>query len=520
MTNQHARLNLSRWLAVVIALLLAIPAGVAGASGADSETLTEITLLHDTHFLGDFGDDQLNVAHFVALAKRIQALRPNALFVGSGDDTASSVLSSLFYGAHMIEALNAAGLDIDTYGNHEFDYGANNLLDLVAESRFDWVSANVLDRRTGNAFAAPQGASRFVIRELGGVKVGFTGIAPADTPTASKPGPDVLVLDPEAALREVVPQMRAAGAEVVVVLAHESGDVTERLAATIPGVDVYVGDHNQQVLNQPIEVDGAIISRVGAGLDYLGELTLRVAGGKIVDWTFTLHDVAGLVASGNLEPDPTTLAVVEKYAALVPEIMREEIGETLAPLDARVELVRAEESALGNLFADVLRDWAGADVALINGGGLRGDRIYGPGKLTREDIFSIMPFGNYAVKLRLTGAELLEALEHGVSRLEDLEGRFPQVSGLTFAYDPENPVGSRVLEVNVGGAPLDPDRHYTLATYDFLADGGSGYTMFVGAERIIPAESGDLVTSIVIESLRAAGPVAPSVTGRIQVRTE
>jgi len=491
------------------AALFAFPALAAG-------DVTEITLLHDTQFSGDFGDESLNLAHYAALVNRIRSSKPNVLWVGGGDDLASSALSSLFLGEHMVDALNAAGLDFDTFGNHEFDYGPENLAARMAQSKFTWVSANVVDRATGNAFAAAQGGARYAIVDLGGVKVGITGIALGATATASKPGPGVLVLDPEEALRGLVPVMRAAGADIVVVLSHEQAAVTERLAESVPGVDVFIGDHEQATLPQPKVIGNAIVSRVGGGFDYLGELTLRVADGKIVDWEFTLHDLKALIAEGRLYPDRATQRVIQEYEAKAPHALQEEIGRTATPLDARIDVVRARESALGNFFADAMRRWADADAALINGGGLRGNQVYGPGTLTHKDIFEIMPFGNFAVKLRLSGADLLAALEHGVAAVEMLEGRFPQVSGVAFAFDPSRPAGSRIVEATINGRPIDPEATYTLATYDFLADGGSGYSMFVNAERVIPARSGELVTTIVIEAIREAGTIAPVEEGRIR----
>src|SRR5690606_7004987 len=109
---------------------------------------------------------------------------------------------------------------------------------------------------------------------------------------------------------------------------------------------------------------------------------------------------------------------------------------------------------------------------------------------TREDVYAIMPFGNYAVKLRVKGETIVAALDYGVGGIESLDGRFPHVSGLSFRFDPDGAPGSRVFDVRVHGAAIDPDAWYTLATYDFLADGGSGYDMLLGAERLIPAESG------------------------------
>ena len=196
------------------------------------------------------------------------------------------------------------------------------------------------------------------------------------------------------------------------------------------------------------------------------------------------------------------------------------IGETTTALDTRRASVRSEETAFGNFAADAMRAATGSDIALLNGGGIRGDTTYPAGtKLTRKLVLTELPFGNRTVKLRLTGAEIGRALENGVSRLGRTAGRFPQVSGLAFALDPKKPPGSRVTPVTVGGKPLDPGNTYTLATVDFLARGGDGYTALRSGEMLIDSRSGGLMAGQVIDRIAAAGTVAPAIEGRI-VRRE
>ncbi len=150
------------------------------------------------------------------------------------------------------------------------------------------------------------------------------------------------------------------------------------------------------------------------------------------------------------------------------------VGATETDLDG--ENVRGQETNLGDLVTDIMRETAGAEAALINGGSLRTSIHRGP--IKAKDIYAALPFDNYLVAIRITGRQLWDALEHGVSGLEDKAGRFPQVSGLGFSYSPGAPAGSRVKEVTVNGRPLDPEKVYLVATNDFLAAGGDGYLAF------------------------------------------
>ena len=503
-----------RRLGVVGALvMLSLALGMLGTATAQQPAEpVRLTLLHDTHFHGELDDPRgVTLAHFFGLARQLRAAHPNTLMLGVGDDLAPSLYSATFRGEHMIAALNAAGLDVNTFGNHEFDYGPDVLRARIRESAFPWVTANVLDAHTGDAFGADLGVRRFVLRPLGGVMLGFTGFAPAETARLSSPGPDVLVLDPIDAARQVVPQMRAAGAQVIIVLSHLAWPDSERLAAAVDGIDVIVGDHASTALRQPRVVNGTIVSRRGDGMRLLGQLDLEVAGGRIVGWRYAEHPL-----SPDLPPDPAVDAVLAHYRDALDAALAEVVGVTAVPLDARAAPSRSRETNLGNLLADALRDWGQTDVGLQNGGGIRSDRVYDAGPLSRRDLAAILPFANYAATLRLSGAALRDALEHSVGAIGEGAGRFLQVSGLAFTYDPAAPPGSRVREVAVGGVPLDPTATYTVALNDYLATGGDEYTAFAEAEVLVPSQAGPLITAVLADYVATLGTVEPAEEGRIR----
>jgi 2',3'-cyclic-nucleotide 2'-phosphodiesterase/3'-nucleotidase len=191
------------------------------------------------------------------------------------------------------------------------------------------------------------------------------------------------------------------------------------------------------------------------------------------------------------------------------------VGATSVPLDTRNEIVRTQESAVGNLIADLMRAAMQADVALVNGGGIRGNAVTPAGDLRRGDVIKILPFANKVVKLEVSGEALRAALESGLSQVERTAGRFPQVSGIRYSFDPTRPAGSRLVSVTVGGRPLEPQARYTLATFDFIMGGGDGYTMFQQAKVLVRPENGPMDSDLILERLKA-GPIAPVVDGRIQ----
>ena len=204
------------------------------------------------------------------------------------------------------------------------------------------------------------------------------------------------------------------------------------------------------------------------------------------------------------------------------------VGETETDLDG--ENVRCRETNLGDLVTDVMREVTGAEAALINGGSIRTSIHQGPVKA--KDIYAALPFDNYLVALRLTGKQVREALEHGVSGLEEKAGRFPQVSGLSFSYSPKAAVGSRVREVTVNGKPLDPGKEYVVATNDFLAAGGDGYRSFgeglkcgegyreqggaLTSKNLVYCNPGVWLRDLVIDYFKSKKTISPRVEGRIK----
>jgi 2',3'-cyclic-nucleotide 2'-phosphodiesterase (5'-nucleotidase family) len=192
------------------------------------------------------------------------------------------------------------------------------------------------------------------------------------------------------------------------------------------------------------------------------------------------------------------------------------IGTTTTALDSRRATVRTGEAALGNLVADALKEAVKADIAITNGGGLRGNKEYSAGHaITRKDVLTELPFGNRTIELQVTGATILAALENGFSQIEEAAGRFPQVSGLKVEYDPKKSRGSRVVSVEANGKALDINATYRLATNDFMANGGDGYVMFREARPLLTARDAKLMANDVMAYVALHKTISPSVEGRL-----
>jgi 2',3'-cyclic-nucleotide 2'-phosphodiesterase (5'-nucleotidase family) len=233
----------------------------------------------------------------------------------------------------------------------------------------------------------------------------------------------------------------------------------------------------------------------------------------------TWEPIFRFIDTATVTPDPATQAKVEQFKKELSKELDVPVGKTAVPLDSRRNMVRTQETAMGDLIADSLKEATGADMAIINGGGIRGDKEYAAGtELTRKDILTELPFGNKTVMVALTGKQVLAALENGFSQIEDGAGRFPQVSGLKIEADPKAPKGKRVLSVMVDGKALDPAATYKVATNDYMLGGGDGYTAFTGGKVLIDANNGKLMANDVMAHIRKLGTVDIKTEGRIVLK--
>ncbi|MCM3871211.1 MAG: bifunctional metallophosphatase/5'-nucleotidase [Pyrinomonadaceae bacterium] len=499
-------------LALVLALATILSGVLTTMAQQAAECTTRITLLqvNDVYqFAPVDRGTRGGLARVLTLRKEIQKESPHTLFLFAGDTISPSVESITYKGAQMIEAWNTAGLDYATFGNHEFDFGPDVLIERMKESRFPWIAANVIDKKTGKPLG---GAQSFVIREFDGVKIGIFGLVLPETKTTSRAGPDVDFLNPCETAKQVVSDIHAQGAKVVVALTHLSMR-EDKEVARCSDVDVIIGGHEHTLLESA--AGGAPIFKMTADARELGRIDLNISktSGELesIDWKV-------IPVTRETKEDPDFAVIYRKYEGLTKELSQV-VGRSTVALDAGTAKNRTSETNVGNMVTEAFRKATGADVALMNGGSIRADTIISPGPLTKRDLLSILPFKNQVVKLELTGATLRAALENGVSRSAEEEepGRFPQVAGLRFTFDAGRSPGSRVVDITISGQPLSDDKKYTLATTDFLAiDGADGYAMLKGARLLISPEQGQGDFDIVQRAVAAVKSIAPRTDGRIK----
>ena len=435
------------------------------------------------------------------LATRIAAERAAAeadgravLLLDGGDQ----FQGSLFYTAHKgmaeLAVQHAVGVDAMAVGNHEFDNGPGTLGRYIAAARFPVLSANV------DVSAEPELSGRlrpYALLDRGGIRVGVVGLTPTETLTSSSPGPRVRITDPALALARAAADARAEGAKLVVALSH-LGVLRD---ATLDGAAVIIGGHSHTLLSNTeagalgahpsVSRSGVLVVQAGAYGRYLGRLDLDLQA----DGTVLAHGGDCLHVGLDLPEDPAVAAIVASYAAPLQAVRREQVG--VLPEGLGNEGCRFAACPLGSLVASALLQAAqGADVAIMNAGGLRTGLRAGPASL--GDVLDALPFGNTLATLGLSGTDLRAVLEHGLS----LPGRggFPQVAGLSWDWDLTRPAGNRITRAEVGGRPLDPNRTYQVATNSFLRGGGDGYAV-LRDRAIDPYDAGPGVAELVADRI-------------------
>lgn len=511
-----------------------------------------------------------------ALTTYVEALREQhdgrVLLVDSGDMFQGTLESNLFEGEAMVRGYNTMGYTAAAVGNHEFDFGpvgpesiprnpgddALGALKRNAElAMFPLLSANMVEKATGKT---PAWAKKYVMVRSGGARIGIIGLSTPDTPavTMAINVESLLFTDPVAATVDAARELRAAGADAVIVIAHMGGrcsnandpmDVAsceEGHEAMIfmeripPGtIDAFFAGHTHSSMRHYVRgvptVQGIAQSREFSTVDlWIDTKNNRVAKSEIRPNTMicafvyegTEHCdprsapkgaklVPRVFAGETIRPDTRVAAVIEPYLRRVAAKRDEKVGVTAA---ARFTRSFSGESSLGTLIADALRAATGADFAMMNSGGIRAELP--AGELTYGDIFAVSPFDNYPAMVILSGAQIVDLLRATTTGARGIL----QVSGLRYTYDASKRGLERLISVErTDGTPLDPDKLYSVIMPDFIATGGDGADVVmknVPKDRIQIFYAAPIRDLLVAQLKKAEGPLEPKTDGRITVLNE
>jgi len=470
---------------------------------------THVTIAHTNDVHGHIEENasgkEFGYAKIATLVKQWRGENPNFLLLDAGDTFQGTVFVNQFKGESIVPILNHLGYNTMAAGNHEFDFGYEQLLKLRDMLKYPVISANVF-KADGKELLVPA-----YYAEIGGKKFAFIGFVAEDTPILTHPDnvKGLTFKNPVEVAKAAVPKLKQE-VDHVIVISHVGIEVDREIAKNVPGIDLIVGGHSHTPLKTPEVVNGTYIVQDWEYGKSLGRADLYYLGKELVAFSGGLAEY-----DEKVQPDAEVDKRVKEIVAKIDEVMNVVIAKAEVDLDGDRNFVRKRETNVGNLIADIMLERTKsikgqeAEIALTNAGGIRTQLK--AGDITKKDLYTLLPFPNTLVVVEVTGEELKKALENGVSKVEEAAGRFPQISGMSFTYNPAKPAGERVVEVKVAGQPLDLKKTYKLATNDFLAAGGDGYESL----KKPSFNTGLTLYSLVEEAFLQRKVLNPKVEGRI-----
>ncbi|MDO7907257.1 5'-nucleotidase C-terminal domain-containing protein [Paenibacillus sp. JX-17] len=501
-------------------------------------------------------------AHLDNAAKRITAIKQarndQTLLLDAGDVFSGTLYFNQYNGLADLFFMNMAGYDAMTFGNHEFDKGPAALASFIRDAKFPFVSSNIdfsRDKDLGGLYRDKTGGRGdssgiypAIVKDVNGEKIGIFGLTTADTASLSSPGENIRFKAYAVSAQAVIDQLQRQGVNKIVALSHLGYSEDQKLANAVKGLDIIVGGHSHTKLTEPAVIhadsEPTVIVQTGEYNQFLGQLdaafddkgVLKGWNGKLIELDAKDEAKKDVIAA-----DPSAAAQLQTYAASLEELKKKVIGKTNVILDGERGNVRKKETNLGDFMADgmlnkvkslVKAPDAKGYITIQNGGGIRASLP--AGDITLGGLLTVMPYANNLTALKMTGQEIKEALENGVSGVESGEGRFPQVAGMRFYYDSTKPKekldsvsgqvqqqGSRIMKVQIKGengkySDMDPNAYYIVATNSFTAGGGDFYRSMKKAKDAGRSYELNLVDYEVFqEHLKQTGTVTAAAEGRV-----
>lgn len=524
-----------RKVSILLSLVLLIALMAPAAAQDETFALTimhtnDVHAEHEAVFDGGGG-----AARQATVVNQIRAEVENSLLLDGGDRFTGTLFHIQWRGQDSAQIMNMIGYDAMTLGNHEFDNGDEILAAFIDALEFPVVTANV-DFSQSPVLADK--VQPYVVLEVGEEQIGIIGLVTPETEILSSPGPELVFNnDLIGVTQSLVDELTEQGVNKIVLLTHIGYDADVMVAQGVSGVDVVVGGHTNTFLSNiysgaqgeyPTVLESAsgepvLVVQASTRTQYLGRLDVEFdAAGVLAGW-----EGDAILLSKYITPDPDVSDLVAGLAEPIEALRAQPVGEAGVFLTGDRAVCRVEECNLGNLIADAMRADTGAQIAFMNGGGIRAN--IDEGEITLGEVLTVQPFQNLLSTFELSGADVIAALENGVSQLalneagqvrrDGAAGRFLQVSGLRYTIDPTLEPGSRIVSVEVMNEageyePIDPEAIYSVVSLNFVRTGGDGFSV-LNDNAINPYDFGDLDFEVTLDYIEANSPVAPEVEGRI-----
>ena len=433
--------------------------------------------------------------YFAYYLDSLKALNPNTIVLCAGDEFTGDPLSSLTSGRAQIEILNYLKPDIFELGNHEFDYGIENLKKDIEVAQFPVICANLVYKKNNELFVQP-----YIIMNRGKLKITFIGLITEGLEKMLKQSEELKVLDAESTLTFYMNELEEK-TDLQILVSHMGVQKDKSIAKNIEGLELIIGGHSHTTIFKPFKINNTLICQAGSRGEYIGELELFLnSKGEIISYHNNLIETR----IDGVKPDSLVQNKIEELERNSGIDLDEQIGELVTPWIRKDD----EESNIGNFLADAMRSYARADVAFTNSGGIRKNLRAGP--ITVRDIWEIAPFSDRLVVIKLNGDELLTVLEKNCRKGIDLL----QVSGMKYSYTLERPFGERVIEVKVKNNEIRPNRNYKVVINDYILEQSKDF-LGIPKQNLKYEFLPDLDREVFLREVKRKGQINSKIDGRI-----
>jgi 5'-nucleotidase len=460
-------------LILVFILVFSLTA-FADDTNVTTDAAKSITIIHtnDIHARAVEDNSGIGYAKLAALAAdALSKTGVDPILADAGDALHGQTIATVERGESIVNIMNKVGYDVMAPGNHDFNYGSGRLLELAGKAAFKIISANVTNT-DGTAFL-----DEYTIIERSGVKIAFFGLSTPETAYKTNPKniEGLSFTDPVKAAQTMSAELQDK-ADVIVCISHlgldPASEITSKIVAEkVQGIDVIIDGHSHTALAEPLKVNNTIIVQTGEYFKNIGMVQIDLdSANKVTGIKASLYTKE---QSAEIAPREDVVKAINDYTEAQKSILSEVVLKSEINFDGERADVRTGPTNLSCLITTAMVNITGADIAITNGGGIRAS--IEAGDVTRGEIISVLPFGNYIVTKKMKGSDIKAALEHGLSKYPETNGAFPQVANVEYLFDETKPAGERVTHIWIKGVKLDLNKEYIVATNDFMAVGGDGY---------------------------------------------
>jgi len=487
---------------VLILILLLI------TSLLNAQTAT-ILYFNDAHEIAPVFDDlgeRGGISRVKAIVDEIKRENPHTLVIFGGDCAGGTLFGAIYHGLPMVEAFNKIPVDIANFGQHDFDFGLDENLKLIQNSQFDWITSNLINDKNEPYADLPI----YKIVELSGITIGFIGLTDAITTTTRSE--NIQQKDLLEAAAFAVKQLVKHNVDIIVAITQTNLETNENLMMNFPEIDAILTEERSEIVTEIYYCgERPIISPCG-NMGSIARLNFTKSQNTL-NISLQIYPV-----DASVEPDIALKELEDSYQNKLEKELSSIITYLKTPLVAGItsdHASRWKETNIGNLLTDSFRDYYGADIAILNGGGIRADAAAGP--FTVKNAQAIIPFGNQICLIEMSGKKILQILEHGSAAVEEKAGRFLQISGAKYRYDWIAEAGNRIVDVTIGNEKLDENKMYTVALPDYILEGGDGFDIQNNCTVLVTPDSAPKDIEIFINYCRKMKEVDVKLEGRITV---